>query len=238
MSTRGHQQAREVGIFLDSLLAEEGISADRITWLSSPFLRTLQTSNEALNVFEKTKGAEQLKILPEYSVFAWDGKGGEWHKSLPPIEERTHYFPRLDHTYQSLFVPTIPEPRTKFHGRCDRAIQSINKRFPYSPRTAIIVVTHAAACIGLARSAANVTLQDITPAGPCSVYRLTRTSNSQVWVLDPHDTPGSLNGHTDHLSDLGGNTVPWNNFGDKKINRGYTGPPKSRFAPPEVRNEL
>ena len=38
LSTLGHQQARETGAFLDTLFAEEGISAENITWLSSPFL--------------------------------------------------------------------------------------------------------------------------------------------------------------------------------------------------------
>lgn len=140
-------------------------------------------------------------------------------------------------TYESMFVPTIPEPRSAFQSRCERAISSLNKRFPFKAGTAIVVVSHAAACIGLSRAAANLTLQDITPAAPCSIFRLTRSSNESVWTIDPHDAPNSMNGHSDHVSDLGGNTVPWNNFADKKVHRGYTGPPTSRFAPLSLREQ-
>jgi broad specificity phosphatase PhoE len=182
--------------------------------------------------------SHKLEILPEYSVFEWDGHGGTWHASLPPMEERAHYFPRLNPAYKSLFVPIIPEARSDFSNRCERAITQINKRYPYSPRSALVIVSHAAAVIGLLKAATGLSAQDITPAGPCSVFRLTRTSDSDVWKLDQHDELKSMNGHTDHISDMGGRTVPWNNFGDKKLNKGYTGPPTSRFAPPEVRGEL
>ena len=237
LSTLGHQQARETGVFLDSLMSADGVTKDNITWLSSPFLRCLQTSSEALNVMKKVN-VHRLEIKPEYSVFEWDGHGGTWHSSLPTMEERAHYFPRLDPAYKSLFVPQLPEPRSEFHNRCNRAIQSINKRHSFVPRSALVVVTHAAACIGLCKAATNMTFQEITPAGPCSIFRLTRTSDTDPWSLDPHNAPGGLNGHTDHISDKGDKTPPWNNFGDKLIHRGYTGPPTSRFAPPEVRDEL
>ena len=103
----GHQQAHETGVFLDSLLSQRGIQAKDIIWLSSPFLRCLQTSNDALNAFSRVH-VETLPILPEYSIFEWDGNDGKWHEDLPPLAERKHYFPRLDVTHQSLFVPTLP----------------------------------------------------------------------------------------------------------------------------------
>jgi hypothetical protein len=107
LSTLGHQQARETGIFLDSLLAHEGFTADSIIWLASPFLRTLQTSDDALNAFTKIDSSN-ISILPEYSVFEMDGHNGRLHKDLPTMEERKHYFPRLDESYASLFVPALP----------------------------------------------------------------------------------------------------------------------------------
>jgi broad specificity phosphatase PhoE len=106
----GHQQAQEAGEFLDSFLAEKGITAENITWLSSPFLRCLQTSNDALNSFRKIN-VKKLQILPEYSVFEWDGQGGEFHADLPLLEERSHYFPRLNKDHQSLFIPKLPGKR-------------------------------------------------------------------------------------------------------------------------------
>ena len=201
--------------------------AHNITWLSSPFLRTLQTSNEAISQFKHVTGANTtLRILPESSVFEWDGKGGTWHSSLPPIAERLHYFPRLDISYQSLLVPTIPEPRSAFHTRCDRAIALLNQRFPFMPRTAIVIVTHAAACVSLVRAATNIPLEAVTPAAPCCIYKLIRRkvggTDGPVWSIDAHHVSGSMNGHSAHLSDLGANTVPWNHFGDKHVNQGYT----------------
>jgi len=240
LSSLGHQQARDLGKFLDSFLTEKAgvTSADQITWLSSPFLRCLQTSEDALGEFHKMNNSESIKVFPEYSVFEWDGKGGKWHESLPPLEERIHYIPRLDTSYESMFVPEIPEPRAAFLDRCDRGIRCLNQRFPFRPKTAIVIVTHAAACIGLARAAANRTLQDITPAAPCSVFGLVRSENTNVWTIDPFDAPKGLNGYTDHLSKMGTATVPWNHFADKKVHEGYTGPPLSRFAPNSLKAEF
>jgi broad specificity phosphatase PhoE len=103
----GHQQAQETGKFLDSWLTEKRFSVDDITWMSSPFLRCLQTSDDALNSFRKVN-VHTLPILPEYSIFEWDGQGGQWHQDLPSLEERKHYFPRLDVNYESAFIPTLP----------------------------------------------------------------------------------------------------------------------------------
>lgn len=92
---------------MDTLFEEKGITADDITWLSSPFLRCLQTSTDALNSFRKVN-VDSVEILPEYSVFEWDGNDGQWHKDLPPMEERKHYFPRLSLSHESLFIPKLP----------------------------------------------------------------------------------------------------------------------------------
>lgn len=92
------------------------------------------------------------------------------------------------------------------------------------------MVSHAAGCIALAKTLANKELQDITPAGPCSIYGLSRTSDTSIWALDPHDKPQGLNGYTEHLSRIGSTTLPWNNFGDG-TSKFYTGPPTSRLAP-------
>lgn len=96
-------------------------------------------------------------------------------------------------------------------------------------------MTHAAGCIGISRAAGNVTLQDVNPAGPCSITRLTRTSNTEVWTIDAWDDSNGLNANMGHVSDPGIFTYPWNNFGDKKVNRGYTGPLESQ---PKRRDEL
>mmetsp|Transcript_3562 Transcript_3562/g.6229 ORF Transcript_3562/g.6229 Transcript_3562/m.6229 type:complete len:328 (-) Transcript_3562:605-1588(-) len=251
LSPLGHQQAREVGTFLASWL-EHGhppsdtsmVSIDSVTWLSSPFLRCLQTSNDALNAMleQPSQGPSEhaakklvsdISILPEYSIFEWDGHDGEWHKDLPPLEERKHYFPRLDLSYESFFVPSLPEPRSAFFDRCQRTVDTFHQRFPHKPRQVIVMVSHAAGCIALAKTLTKKQLTDITPAGPCSIYMFTRTSNDAPWKLDDHDKPNGMNGYTGHLSEMGTSTKPWNNFGDG-VTKYYTGPLTSRFHPDKL----
>jgi broad specificity phosphatase PhoE len=228
LSSLGMQQSREVGLYLDNIL--EQLDIKDITWMSSPFLRCLQTSELALSSFSKVD-VSSLPILPEYSVFEWDGKGGKWHESLPTLAERKHYFPRISIDYKSMFHPTLPEPRHAFRERCQKVVTSLSQRIPYRPNSAIVIVTHAAACIGISVAAADCQNQHVTPAAPASIYGLSRSSGCQAWNLPPHDAPESWNGYTSHLSKLDGKTVPWNHFGSDK---GYTGPPTSRFAPTDT----
>jgi broad specificity phosphatase PhoE len=229
LSSLGHRQARETGQFLDNLLSKEGIHAKDITFLSSPFLRCIQTSNEILSEFKQTPGdvAETVTINPEYGVFEVDFWNGRYHEDLPTVMERKCYFPRLNENYTSLMIPQMPENKPAFHTRCDDFIKIFNKAYPHtSSSRVIIVVSHAAGCVGLARSASQQTLQDINPASACAVFRLTRTSNSEKWDLDHYSMDGGMNGHSKHISDQGIYTIPWNHFGDKSGGEdGYTGPP-------------
>lgn len=233
LSGLGLQQARETGIFLKSLWKEDNITSDSVTWLSSPFLRCLQTSNAALDEICAATQDTPIPILPESAIFEWDNGTGELHASLPDsASERQHYFPRIDTNYTSLFVPPLPEPRSDFHDRCRRAVDAIGTHhFGGAAKQVVVAVSHAAGCIGLTAAATGLPRSAITPAAPCSVYRLTRRKGETQWTVDAHDAVRSLNGHTAHLTELGTKTVPWNNFGDKKHFRGYTGPPNSRFAP-------
>jgi broad specificity phosphatase PhoE len=246
LSALGHQQAREAGVLLDSLLSSLQVDGNDVTLLSSPFLRTLQTSDGMLSALRRTTNARNIQILPESSIFEWDGKeNGLWHASLPSLEERWNYFPRLNVKHSSLFVPDLPEPRSKFVERCDRAVKELNDRYPYQPRSVIVLVTHAAGCVGLCRAATHLPLQQIAPAAPCGIYRMTRRSRSSddeessvtesgpQWTMDL-----KLNGYVGHLSEMGA-TVPWNHFGNSKTDphRGYTGPVDSPLAPESVRLE-
>ena len=114
--------------------------------------------------------------------------------------------------------------------RCQKSVDAMHQKFPFKPRQVIVMVSHAAGCIMLAKTLTKLNTTDITPAGPCSIYVFTRTSNTEKWSIDPHDNLDGYNGFTGHISNIGSSTVPWNNFGDGKI-KFYTGPPTSRFAP-------
>jgi len=228
LSSLGFQQARETGRYLDALFSTAGIHANDVTLLSSPFLRTIQTSDCILSEFRLTKGdvAETVHICPEYSVSELDVHGEGLHDSLPQsMQERKWYFPRVDDGYTSMFVPCLPESREQFLQRCNGVIDAINTRFPFCPKTAVVIVTHAAGCIALAKAATGLNLQEINTASPCSVYHLTRSCQVNCWDLDHFSKPDTGNGYTGHLSDLGTHTTPWNHFGNKQVNGGYTGPP-------------
>ncbi|KAL7569897.1 hypothetical protein ACA910_008563 [Epithemia clementina (nom. ined.)] len=143
LSSLGHEQARETGQYLNSIFQDLGISADDITWMSSPFLRTLQTSTQAMNALT-FEDANLIPILPEPGVFEWDGHGGDWHASMPELSERVHYFPRLldsATSYIPLYNPSLPEPRSGFQSRCQKTIDALHKRRPYKPKSALVVVT-------------------------------------------------------------------------------------------------
>ena len=87
--------------------------------------------------------------------------------------------------------------------------------------------------MALAKTFSKKELSQITPAGPCSIYMFTRDSDTATWTLDEHNAPGSMNGFTDHLTEMGNATKPWSNFGDG-VTKFYTGPPNSRFHPDKL----
>ena len=153
LSQLGHNQARETGQLLDHAFRQDGISAECITWLSSPFLRCLQTSQEALNALT-IPHAGGIRILPEMAISEW---GANHAKQLPPLTERQHYFPQLDCCHQSMFTPHSTENYDVFVDRCRRAATSIHKRYPYHPNTAIVLVSHAAPSLNIAESLAGLT---------------------------------------------------------------------------------
>jgi len=213
---------------LDEVMVEEGIYADQISLLSSPFLRTIQTSNELLSEMKETKASENVSIRLEHSVYELDMWESNLHASLPhDLSERRLYFPRIDLNHESAFVPDLPEDPEKFFSRCEQAIECIGKAYPCDEiqNRVIIVVTHAACCIGLSKAAAGLELQDINAAAPCSIYRLNREIGDEQWSLDHYSEEGGMNGFTKHMTNMNGRTIPWNNFGDRSVNNGWTGPP-------------
>lgn len=158
------------------------------------------------------------------------------------MKERKNYFPRLDESYKSTFVPNLPESVHVFLNRCEDTMAHLEKEHGSKP--VLILVTHAACCIGLAKAATKSTLQDVNPAAPCSIYRLKRnlhrsTGDGDVyemksfWQMDHYSKENGLNGFTGHLKEDLGNTFPWNHFERNEENRGiigagYTGPPQRR----------
>jgi len=252
LSDLGFEQARETGRFLAKVFQKEQFDLSEIVVLVSPFLRTIQTANEIVGEIERlcpTFGTIQLKL--ECSVWEVDGSEECFHCSLPSpngrdmayvVEERFQYFPRVDRSHQSFFIPELPESKMESLPRLKQAVEAIEDRFPIHwtshdggkrKKQPIVVVTHAAACIGLAKAAADCELDEVNPAGPCSVFRLDRRSvrhqpQDLQWSMDHYAKSPGMNGYLGHLSDWGEATVPWNNFGalDQDERSKYTGPPR------------
>ena len=239
LSDLGHVQAREAGTFLDTLLSREDRSAQDITLLCSPFLRCIETANNILQKFSLTQGdvANTVQIKLEHSVWEIDGHEGVNHRYLienrEMVKERSWYFPRIDPSYVPLFVPELPETKVESLARFERVIEAIHAAYPFKENQVLVIVTHAAACIGLVKAATGKAFQEITPAGPCSIFRLDRGSAGQtLWDIDDYATPGGMNGYVSHVTEAGRHTIPWNNYGPKSKESGgsiYTGPPRSEI---------
>lgn len=240
LSDLGRRQARETGIFLQHLLQLSERSADPadVVVLCSPFLRCVETANEMLQQFTNRSSERQPThtIRVEPSIWELDGiNNGLHHQHVRNIEEitkeRSWYFPRVDTSHVPLFIPDLPESKEESLQRFQRVIDAIHNTYTYQPNQTIIIVTHAAACIGLVKAATQRSLSQITPAGPCCIYHLQRYSNNnKVWHMDCFTKRLGLNGHMHHVSDAGQYTIPWNNYGPKCMitNKSkYTGPPPS-----------
>jgi hypothetical protein len=118
------------------------------------------------------------------------------YRPTPPL-------PKLYVLFQLLAAHTFCTTEAKMDSlpRLERAIEGLQARYPLQQhdsamnnankqsrkRQPIIVVTHAAACIGLAKAATKCALSDINPAGPCSIYRLDRDSST----ASPHTSSSS-----------------------------------------------
>lgn len=218
LSQLGHNQARETGLFLNQLFKEDDIESNDIVWLSSPYLRCLQTSDEALNALT-IPNANAIKILPEYAVSEWGGDLAQ----LPTLRERRHYFPRLDESYESMFKPPRRRENSRAFGeRCEQVASKIGGFFPlhHHSNKALVIVTHAAACVGIAEAVApsGTSWADISPAAPCGVYRLSRTltkdQEQKPRIIDMRDKltadgRPNLNGYIGHLSTACGSTKAW-----------------------------
>jgi len=247
LSDLGRIQARETGIFLQHLLQLSERSTDPldVVVLCSPFLRCIETANEMLQQFTDRSGKTKRSfrthtIRVEPSIWELDGiHNGLHHQHLRNVEEitkeRSWYFPRVDTSHVPLFIPDLPESKEESLQRFRRVIDAIHNTYTYQPNQTIIIVTHAAACIGLVKAASQRQLNQITPAAPCCIYHLQRYSNkNKVWDMDCFTKRDGMNGHMHHISDAGQYTIPWNNYGPRCIHTNkskYTGPPRSDMEP-------
>jgi hypothetical protein len=102
---------------------QEEFDLSQLVIMASPFLRTVQMANEIVGELEKhflfssSQLATTISIKLECAIWEIDEHNCIDHRSLPSpngqdmsviIEERHQYFPCVDRSYQSLFIPDLP----------------------------------------------------------------------------------------------------------------------------------
>ena len=70
------------------------------------------------------------------------------------------------------------------------------------PGSSVVAVSHAATVISVVATILGVSVAEVPPAGPGSIYQLRRKAGSTKWE-------GELFGAVAHLTEAGGGTVPW-----------------------------
>eukprot|EP00026_Physarum_polycephalum_P015699 Phypoly_transcript_16440.p1 GENE.Phypoly_transcript_16440~~Phypoly_transcript_16440.p1 ORF type:complete len:224 (+),score=39.31 Phypoly_transcript_16440:127-798(+) len=179
LAPEGYQQAKELGAYYRSIHSTTPIH--RI--LSSPLVRTLQTSTAIANELD-------VKICVEYGAMEWLGGETVSHLEPLPIDQLATMFPRIDTSYKS--TVNLPPALTKeaLHDWCKDTITKIADRFPDET---IIIVTHAAPLIALARGLLGP--ESMVRTGVCSVSKVVNCGKEKDsnWAIE-------VNGSTTHLS--------------------------------------
>lgn len=139
LSTRGMEQAREVG----EKLKRDGETIDYI--YSSPFQRTLETATEiakvlGLRIRLEHGIAESIRVE---SVKKWEEKEGRtWpHLRLLSEEEIKVMFPLVDFIHKSVVQTTYPETEEQLYQRIVKIVNNLPKT--HEGQT-ILLVSHQA----------------------------------------------------------------------------------------------
>jgi len=139
LSTRGMEQAREVG----EKLKKDGETIDYI--YSSPFQRTLETATEiakvlGLRIRLENGIAESVRVE---SVKKWEEKEGRtWpHLRLLSEEEIKVMFPLVDFSHSSVVQTTYPETEEQLYQRIVKIVNGLPKAHEGQ---AILLVSHQA----------------------------------------------------------------------------------------------
>lgn len=110
---------------------------DRI--FTSPFLRTIQTADPLARLL-------QIPIQLEWGLCEWLCE--DWSPALPttmPIEQSIQDYPQIEHTYQSLVIPSYPETLEKL----DTRTAIIAQKLVQSNAQNILVIAHKGSILGI-----------------------------------------------------------------------------------------
>lgn len=185
LSSLGMRQAMEVSQWLASRESVPPITKV----LVSPYIRTIQTA---------TPLAAQLnlKLLLEDGIAEGTAtRGGAL--GLPMPAERFPYTPCIDTDYTPVF-PLARDHEEKYPEAYFSRVVSATARIEAThctPGTSVVLVSHAATVVATVACFLGVSVSEVPPAGPASIYQLRRCAGTGgSWQLE-------LSGGIDHLSE-------------------------------------
>jgi broad specificity phosphatase PhoE len=184
----GYQQARELGAELAGMFARDGIrSADQITWMTSPYLRNIQTSTAAIKALSTIEGADRLHVYLEQALLNRNKLSDKANITELYEYHWIHSPEPINRTVRDRLGPAlIPENQNEFRRRCEDALSNFHQHFQFNPGTAIVFMTHGSNLReykGIL-TGIEMTEEEYKTAKPCSITKLSRESNTDRWQLE------------------------------------------------------
>lgn len=163
LSPDGVIQARQ----LADRLQQEDISA----LFTSPFLRTVETTNQIAEVLE-------LPIYLEPGLSEWFNP--KWFPAAPetmPSDLLVDRFPRIDLTYSSRIRPSYPETENEAMRRSAEAAHAIVKQFSEP----VLLIGHGVSVAGATAGLDSEAV--IRECGLCCLFKVVRNSGGK-WNME------------------------------------------------------
>ena len=209
LSDLGRLQAEQTAAAIYAAATAAGQPVTRV--LTSPFVRCVQTADPIAGRF----GTELLLDDSLFEVV--------WTKENFSVTERAKYFPRISLAYKS---EPRPEPEESFPAeamlRYGRAAMTLSSKFPGEN---IVLVSHAAGVSAIVSALTNLSVKEIGPVAPASIFCLELVRDGQYSIVQPFQNQVS------HFNQPNGKTLPWprqsdntDEWGVQWINEGDNAP--------------
>lgn len=193
LSQLGRKQAVQTAEEVLEASARLGRPVERV--ITSPFVRCIETSN----CIAELAGCD---LLVDFSLF----EVVYTTEQFPSLAERRRYFPRIDVNYDSLPRPAEDESfPTQAIARYAASAKALTERFPGQN---LVLCSHAAGVSAIVASLLRVTVEEVGPVHPASLFCLEEAEEGAYKVV------GDMCGSTRHFKQPLGKTLPWPRLGD------------------------
>jgi len=128
--------------------------------LSSPYLRTLQTSLPT---------SKALGVSVEIENGVWEARE---HRTPPDHSEKhPEIKAQLTRNHKSLYQPAVPEGPDEYAKRIP-AVGKVLSKFLLEKGQHTAIFTHASVCCGMSSVLGNIPFNDIPGIGPCTISKI------------------------------------------------------------------